>query len=512
MTAELLQCPHCTAVFRIPAGAERIGHVRCGNCAGVFIGDDYSLPPPTPRQSDDAAPGSQTADASASPEDATTEPSAEAPGGLPLAEANSEEPQTLDLSQEASDFFLDNQIAAGMGAPDDFDVPLDDPDLPGLEETLVMRVAQNPATPGANSSDDAESAARDTDDALSAEEGIDDALLADMLSDLPDAEATLALGDPLLDDVEDSVESIDLSPFGDVSGEWQAAAEESLGAPDTMPPDATQPPEEPGTAPLDGLEDDLTEQLALTTGPDDDEAALSEPTIDLSREEMATLELPITPTAADEGPAETGQTGPEQMTAAPPLVDPTVTDDQAAHPQEHAPGSTRQADAAPTDELPPLRGGGAVIGWSVAALLLLGLLGVQAVYAFRGDLQARPAYRPYVSQLCGVLGCELPPLRDLSQIAIFGRHVESHPSYSGALLVNATIVNRAPFSQPYPDILLRFSDAQGAPYAERVFTPDEYLRAPLVDPDRFASEVPVKLVLELLDPGPGAVRYDFKFL
>ena len=445
-----------------------------------------------------------------------------------------EEPETLDFSDEASEFFLDTNTSAADSDYLDIEAQFAELDAQSPEETVLLEdpedsTERQDSTIAAQTNEDFS----DHDiDALSAEEGIDDDLLADILADLPDAEATLALDDPLLEESEDSVESIDLATLDGTENEPFPPAnsdrapdpdgtpltpEEDIGAPQTV--------EASPTLPLDAPEDDASDILA----PDQATAATltepSESTIELSQEEIATLQLPAAdlplPLAAPGEPE--APVPPDDAMA--PLDDPPSQTDAFEARDEITDGATQpgplsepsapdvgQRDMATSEELPPVRSGVAMIGWSAAALLLLALLGIQGIYAFRDELQAKPAYRPYVEKLCALLGCELPPLRDLSRIKIFGRHVESHPNHGGALLVNASIVNQAAFSQPYPDILLRFSDAQGATYAERVFSPAEYLRGPVVDPDRFTSEVPVKFSLELLDPGPGAVRYDFKFL
>lgn len=53
--------------------------------------------------------------------------------------------------------------------------------------------------------------------------------------------------------------------------------------------------------------------------------------------------------------------------------------------------------------------------------------------------------------------------------------VRSHPEFSGALVVDAIIYNRASFSQPFPLLELRFADLNGHLIANRRFKPGEYL-------------------------------------
>ncbi len=533
MSAELLQCPHCEAIFRIPAGTERIGHVRCGNCAGIFLGDEHGArsmaqPGDEPPRADDLPATEPTAlmrpdiDAEivATPE--PTDPPNQATTG--------EWEPTLDLSDEAADLFIDNHFGSPQDSVDAVveEFPeAEDGELPGLEETIVMRAPVLPpdvahTTSGVDTPEH-EAAAPDTNETepddpqeIAADSLFDDDLLADVLADLPDAEATLTLTDPLLDQAEDSIESIDLSALG---GEPTDVPEPpQRDAPDTEETALETAAPEPQTVDTAMPDDAVTEELdaaPFDLPPDTEEPPGSEATVQLSAQEMATIRAETHEQHA-EPPHESDSSGQESLE---PALDPaaTVTADPQADTEAEPEATDAIGPAGPTtaaqDTLPPVSPGiGALLGWSVCTLALLTLLAGQALYAYRGTLQDDPAYRPYLETLCGLLGCELPPLRDLANIAIFGRHVETHPTREGSLLVNASIVNHAPFAQPYPQVLLRFSDAHGAPYAERVFAPQEYLRGPLADPDRFVSEVPVKLSLELIDPGPGAVRYDFKFL
>ncbi len=146
---------------------------------------------------------------------------------------------------------------------------------------------------------------------------------------------------------------------------------------------------------------------------------------------------------------------------------------------------------------------------------LIGLLGLvligQVAYLKRNELSQIPSLRPAIAQLCALTGCELPPLRDLSAIQIESRDVRSHPQRPNALVVNATFVNTAEFVQPYPVMRLRFTDIQGQVVAERQFQPEEYL-GPDIDVERgMPPGVPIHINLEIADPGPQAVNFEFDF-
>lgn len=82
--------------------------------------------------------------------------------------------------------------------------------------------------------------------------------------------------------------------------------------------------------------------------------------------------------------------------------------------------------------------------------------------------------------------------------------VRSHPDFNGALIVDAIIYNRAPFTQPFPLLELRFADLNGQLIASRRFKPAEYLSGELAGKGEMPSQVPIHIALDILDPGPKA--------
>jgi hypothetical protein len=148
----------------------------------------------------------------------------------------------------------------------------------------------------------------------------------------------------------------------------------------------------------------------------------------------------------------------------------------------------------------------------LAVGLLLLLLGLQWVYFNRGALASDASTRPAMERFCSVLHCRLPLRVDLAQLEIINRDVRKHPRVDAALLINASIANRAGFAQPYPVFELSFSDLAGKPVAMRRFLPREYLGAGIDTAVGMAPDVPVQIVLEILDPGDDAVSFQFGFL
>lgn len=150
--------------------------------------------------------------------------------------------------------------------------------------------------------------------------------------------------------------------------------------------------------------------------------------------------------------------------------------------------------------------------WVLLNLLALAVLAGQ--YAFRNfdDLARQDQFRPWFAQACPLLGCQLPSKVDIGQIRSSNLMVRAHPEFAGALIVDAIIYNRAPFAQPFPLLEMRFADLQGKPIASRRFKPAEYLAGELAGKTEMPSQTPIRIALEILDPGRHAENYSLNFL
>ncbi len=146
----------------------------------------------------------------------------------------------------------------------------------------------------------------------------------------------------------------------------------------------------------------------------------------------------------------------------------------------------------------------------MCAVLALALL-AQLAWRDRERLLVEPPARTVAARVCAWLGCELPALVDLDALASRRLVVGSHPELEGVLRVEAVIVNEAPYPQRFPDLLLRFSDIEGAPLAARRFAPAEYLHGELAGGERMPPGRPIVIALDLLDPGERAVNYQLAF-
>ncbi|WP_367374023.1 DUF3426 domain-containing protein [Pseudomonas lini] len=146
-------------------------------------------------------------------------------------------------------------------------------------------------------------------------------------------------------------------------------------------------------------------------------------------------------------------------------------------------------------------------------LILLGAAGLAGQYvAYHFDELARQdQYRPWFQQLCPQIGCTVPSKVDIAKVKSSNLVVRSHPDFNGALVVDAIIYNRAPFSQPFPLLELRFADLNGHLIASRRFKPGEYLSGDLEGLAEMPPQTPIHIALDILDPGPKAVNYSLSF-
>ncbi|HOY22318.1 MAG TPA: DUF3426 domain-containing protein [Cellvibrio sp.] len=145
--------------------------------------------------------------------------------------------------------------------------------------------------------------------------------------------------------------------------------------------------------------------------------------------------------------------------------------------------------------------------WPTLSILMAALLFFQVAY-FKFDYFSRvePTRTAYLF-MCPLLGCDVPPLVDIMEIETTNLIVRNHPKVGEALLVDAILINKAPFEQPFPDLILSFSKLDETPVASRRFTPKEYLGGELAGMKYIPERQPVHIALEIADPGPEAVNY-----
>lgn len=193
--------------------------------------------------------------------------------------------------------------------------------------------------------------------------------------------------------------------------------------------------------------------------------------------------------------------------------------------EKHAPADTgvdeeiefhwdSREEARPDDDEAPgvrqRRGGFSILLWSLGILILLGLLAAQYAYFMRADLASHASLRPTLEKLCTQmhLECNLPLRRNLGLLEVRERDLSPHPTVQNALLVKATLVNKAPFTQPYPILQLTFTDANGTSAVTRDFQAAEYLNPGTDFKQGMSPAATVPILMELSVPSFNPSAWD----
>ena len=149
--------------------------------------------------------------------------------------------------------------------------------------------------------------------------------------------------------------------------------------------------------------------------------------------------------------------------------------------------------------------------WSFIVLGLIGVLVAQVTWFQFDRLSAIPELRPFYEKGCELAGCELNPLINVEAIQSRKLVVRTNPDNRSQLVVDAVIINRADFEQPFPAIALTFSNLNGDVVAQSLFTPDEYLSGAGRELDAMPTDTPVRIAINIRDPGRDAVNYNILF-
>ena len=151
------------------------------------------------------------------------------------------------------------------------------------------------------------------------------------------------------------------------------------------------------------------------------------------------------------------------------------------------------------------------LGWVVGAVVIAVVVVFQVADFLGEPLLERPALQSALEQVGLRKPPPVEPFRDLGRIHLVSRELRSHPARNGWLRLNATIVNRAPRSQPWPDLEITLLDAAGTVVSQRRFEPAEYLAEGSDLSRGMAPQAYLPLTVELEDPGRRAVGFELEF-
>lgn len=145
-------------------------------------------------------------------------------------------------------------------------------------------------------------------------------------------------------------------------------------------------------------------------------------------------------------------------------------------------------------------------------VLVAGLLLQFAVFRSIEVQQKYPNLKPIITRVCQTFECIYNGSRDVKKIQLISRDIRVHPNTKGALLINATIMNNASYQQPYPNFSVKLSNLTGKTVAHRFFSPNDYLGKLSKTLLLMPPKQPIRVSLEVVDPGKEAINFEFKFL
>jgi hypothetical protein len=151
------------------------------------------------------------------------------------------------------------------------------------------------------------------------------------------------------------------------------------------------------------------------------------------------------------------------------------------------------------------------LAWSMIVLALLGVIVSQLVWVQFDKFAKIPQLRPFYEKGCELTGCTLPPLIDMSAIDSRKLVVKTNPANRNELVVDAVIINRAAFAQPFPAVVLTFADLNGQEVTQRVFNPADYLASQGTQLREMPPQTPIRIAIAIQDPGQTAVSYNIDF-
>jgi predicted Zn finger-like uncharacterized protein len=151
---------------------------------------------------------------------------------------------------------------------------------------------------------------------------------------------------------------------------------------------------------------------------------------------------------------------------------------------------------------------GHLLTWTFLCLITVVMFAAQYVYFNFDALAISPKTRPVMEKACAqIQNCRLPDIPDPSRLKVKELVVRKHHKAADAFQVDAILKNEAPFAQPFPILLLRFTNTQDEVVASRALRPGEYLAGEAAFMRRMPPETPVRISVSIADPGQDAVSY-----
>ncbi|MGG4605604.1 zinc-ribbon and DUF3426 domain-containing protein [Paenalcaligenes sp. Me131] len=137
--------------------------------------------------------------------------------------------------------------------------------------------------------------------------------------------------------------------------------------------------------------------------------------------------------------------------------------------------------------------------WMLVALILVGVLAVQALYVFRLQIaSAVPMTRPVLEALCTKLGCTVPYVRNIADIKVVSSALQVQQAGSGSSVkqyqLRVRLRNADSQAQEWPSLVVTFTDVAAAVVARVEVLPEQYLTVQQLK-QPFAAQSEIEFVL-----------------
>ena len=136
------------------------------------------------------------------------------------------------------------------------------------------------------------------------------------------------------------------------------------------------------------------------------------------------------------------------------------------------------------------------------SLFLICLAALQTVYFLRTKIAAEyPQFKPYLAQACTYLQCKIDLPRNVDLFTIDDSDMQESEGHEKVVDFSSLLINKANYTQTYPNIELTLTDTNDLPVVRRLIKPNEYLNANTNMSAGIASkeEVRVKLAINVAD-------------
>ncbi|WP_028669476.1 DUF3426 domain-containing protein [Saccharospirillum impatiens] len=144
---------------------------------------------------------------------------------------------------------------------------------------------------------------------------------------------------------------------------------------------------------------------------------------------------------------------------------------------------------------------------AVFIVLLIGVLVAQLAWVQRDTYAKMDQWRGLYQGVCDIAGCTLPDQEDIDLVRTSNVLIRDHRALNDVKLLDAVLTNRAAFRQPFPVLILQYTDVNGELIADQSFTPEQYLRGELTGTRLMPVNTRIYVSLPIRNPGTRAVNY-----